>query len=172
MTVYRPGELMPAGWNAKQHSEALQLLGLSAGRGIRLSRHSRGITISLVRQPAAEAETFWAMIDGSSEVTAGGNRWRYTWTAAEFPTPGAVSRISGGVTSAELGDAYDAVEFGNTASGTLGIGVEVSNLAGTGFSLRPVPDDALVLMRPLVAADGSPFCLFSRGAHLDGACLP
>ena len=108
-----------------------------------------------------------------SSSAAGANRWTYEFvqvvkTSAGY---GGWSDVPGGLE----GVAYNRNEDNNTGlpGSVLGNGVAVNSLttASAEFTLRPIPDDTLVELRPLTLADGTVEYWMEIPNGIDGGCL-
>jgi len=108
-----------------------------------------------------------------SSSAAGANRWTYEFvqvvkTSAGY---GGWSDVPGGLE----GVAYNRNEDRNTgAAGSVnGNGVAQNSLttASAEFTLRPIPDDTLVELRPLTLADGTVEYWMEIPNGIDGGCL-
>jgi hypothetical protein len=111
---------------------------------------------------------FWARISAAT-ATATATQWTYTFVEIEKTSTGYGGWAD--KTGGRTGTAYNTFEDNNSASGTQGDGVDIDNLAGTGFTLQPVPvrsDPVLVYW--IYLADGTIEYWISVPNAIDGEC--
>lgn len=129
----------------------------------------------------------WAYVrrvaDGSVRVLArltgatmlSDNRWAYTWEEARLAPSGVFEAVPGGLNSASSGEAVNAVEASNTATGVQGNGVDRDNLP-LSFAMMPAPAGVVVELSgpwPRESLPLSPWWIFYGYANADdGPCEP
>lgn len=118
---------------------------------------------------------FWAVIDGSTIVTAGTAKWKYSWTEKRRTDTTGVGISS--VTQARSGSAagtkwaVNLLELGNTSTTAYGFAVTSLELDDAdGFYIGPVPTGTPVEMVMRRAADGTLSYEFVAPNRIFGSC--
>lgn len=139
----------------------------------------------IARLQSGDRNTFLARIDSSEKVTETVGRWRYGWTqvrrgalnafSVQLVTNG-MTGLSSSMTAGTNGGkaAGNILEWGNVATLAYGFatdntdGVTLSNVIG--FTVQPVPNNALVVMHAMRTNNGVLHFCFSAPNRIDGSC--
>lgn len=139
----------------------------------------------IARLQSGDRDTFLARIDSSAKINATFGRWRYGWTQvrrtslASFGITTATNAMTGLSTTMTAGTnggkaAGNLLEWSNDSSLAYGFavsatdGVTLTNV--TGFSVQPVPNNAIVVMHALRGNDGVLNFCFTAPNRIDGSC--
>lgn len=110
---------------------------------------------------------FPAQITGSTLISA--NLWSYTFAQAQpTATAGGWQLVPSGIT----GTAFNGIEAGNAATGTLSTGWNPANFCSTNITLQPIRTGAVVMMAPVLNCATPPanVYVFQAANVIDGAC--
>lgn len=140
----------------------------------------------IARLQSGDRNTFLARIDSAVKPSATVARWRYGWTQVRrgnLSTFG-IQIVNNGMTGDSSSNtagtnggkaAGNLLEWGNVA--TLGYGFATDNTDGvtlsnvTGFSIQPVPNNAIVVMHAMrTGTDGVLHFCFAAPNRIDGSC--
>jgi len=124
--------------------------------------------------PAATvAASFLVKITGHSEADSPAqNRWKYSWTKQKDVKSAAGYGAGWDDDTLEgTNNAYNTMEDGNSNAGMQMNGVDIDG-AGfpSGYSLQPIPDDAIVRLWPVYCKDGTLEYWFEAPNGIDGTC--
>jgi hypothetical protein len=149
-------------------------LTVQPGSGLTMWRQGNSVALGFSGFIPTSSRRFTSLIQSASRD--GSNwRWIYTYAEAEKTSPGygGWTVLAGGRT----GTAYNRTEEINGASGAMGNGVNVDNLADTGLELQPCPVGLPVEieLRTVPGAEDDPAVSegwFSYENGVDGTCAP
>lgn len=118
---------------------------------------------------------FWAVIDGSTIITAGTARWKYSWTEKRRTdnTGTGVSSVTNGRSGSAAGTAWavNILELANTSTTAYGFAVTSLELDDAdGFYIGPVPTGTYVEMIMRRANDGTLSYEFVAPNRIFGSC--
>jgi hypothetical protein len=118
---------------------------------------------------------FFAKLGTAVAYSGKPNAWKYPWTEQVQASAGYGhwGDLSGGRSDLSMDfAALNLMEDMNSGSGMLGIGIQVSDLSGTGFSstVQPVPAGEIVVMYATFSADKTPAYWFSATNGVLGTC--
>lgn len=123
---------------------------------------------AIVRPVPIQSVRFLARITGAVEEAT--HKWVYTWEEIKLNTSGNPELVTGGRTSAAVGDAINLFERSNTGSGVEGNGVDRANVP-PGFEMKPAPVGLVVWLEgPSPRIPLAPWWTFFYSNADDGMC--
>lgn len=116
----------------------------------------------------------WMQLTGATAIAGRANCWAYSWKQVQYVRNGLFQDVPAGLTDADThfgGKAYNTIEANNAASGVQGNSIDLS-LLPTGYAVKPVRGNAIVVARRVFTCDDTPVgqWIFSYENAVQGTC--